>query len=200
MLALVTDVMSEDNDNPIDWKALWAELDWSDPVRQQEAMKERLRQRAVQYAAPTRDQAMTPSTQTLLAFELGDEVYGVDVMLVRSVRTIDDVMPVPGTPRFYRGVMNIRGNITTVIDLRLFFDISVDKGDLPGELIVVKSDILEIGILAHHVRGVMDVSTETVDTLDDMRYANGLVQGRVIWLDIAHLFTDERLIVGGIDE
>jgi len=192
--------MSDEQDNnPIDWKQLWTELDWSE-ARQKQALKDRLRQRALQYAAPIKDQDTSQNAQTLLTFELGDEVYGVDVMLVRSVRTVDNIMPVPATPHFYRGVTNIRGNITTVMDLRLFFEMALNNKDLPGELIVVKADILEIGLLAHHVRGVMNVQTSTVDPLDEMRYAKGLVKGRVIWLDIAHLFTDERLIIGGIDE
>jgi len=190
----------DNTDNPIDWQALWKELDWSDPQRQENAMRERLRQRAVQYAEPTRTDEDAIASETILVFELGDEVYGVDVMLVRSVRTIQNVMPVPGTPNFYRGVVNIRGNITTVMDLRLFFEMTVSTSKMPGELIVVNSNALEIGLLADHVRDVIRVQAGMVERLDDVRYARGLVQGRIIWLDVALLFEDQRLIVGGIDE
>lgn len=186
---------------PIDWQALWNELDWDDESRQEEMVRQRLQQRARQYASllPDREQD-TSAIRNMLVFKLGDEHYAIDVMLVRTVRPLSKITPVPGTPPFYRGVVNIRGQIITVIDLRLFFDMDVDLRDIPGELIVVQANGLEVGVLAHQVRDVTVVTEGMIEPLEDVRYARGITEERVILLDAERLFEDERLIVGGVDE
>lgn len=184
-----------------DWKSLWERLEWDDEVRERETAQVRFRQRAEQYAAllPDHD-SEAGNTQDTLLFDLGEEVYGIQAALVRTVRTINRITTVPGTPPFYRGVVNVRGQIITVMDLRLFFGMEVSNRNVPGELIVVWSNRLEIGLLADHVRDVVSVADAAIEPMDDMRYARGMTANHVIMLDIARVFEDERLIIGGIDE
>jgi purine-binding chemotaxis protein CheW len=185
----------------IDWKSLWEELDWDQAERQERAAQERLRQRARQYASlPPEEQDQAASVQTVLAFSLESEVYGIDVMLVHGVRSVSQITPVPGTPDFYAGVVNVRGQIVTVLDLRRFFGMEAGTRKDPGELIIVRANQLEIGLLAHHVRGVVGVPAASIEQLEDIRYARGMTAERMILLDIARMFEDERLVVGGVDE
>ena len=93
----------------------------------------------------------------------------------------------------------MRGQIITAIDLRRFFDMSVDESNMPGELIVVESNNLHIGLLAHHVYDVISVSKTTVEPIEDVRYAYGVTADRLVLLDIARMFEDDRLIIGGKD-
>lgn len=182
----------------IDWQQLLNELDWDTEDRKNELIRNRLHQRALQYAAQTdRAQSRAEIDYTILVFDLGNERYGVDVMLVRTVRTISHITPVPGTPAFYPGVVNIRGKILTVLDLRAFFGMEVRDSEAPQELIVVNVNALEIGVLAHHVHDVQAVYKTTLEPLDDVRYARGMAPNRVIFLDFSRLFEDERLLVGG---
>lgn len=185
----------------INWRALWKELDWEDESRHDEVIQQRLRQRARQYASalPERQQDVS-DIRNMLSFQLGDEQYAVDVMLVRTVRPVSKITPVPGTPAYYRGVVNIRGQIITVIDLRLFFDMDVDLRETPDEMIVVQASSLELGVLAHRVRDVVAIPAGIVESLDDVRYAFGITEDHIILLDIERMFEDERLIVGGVDE
>ena len=105
-----------------EWDAIWERFAWGDAEDEEAVIKKRLRQRAEQYAVPTRDlDEVTADSKTVLAFLLGDEHYGVDVMVVRGVRTIPRVTRVPGTPPFYRGVVNVRGQVITVMGLAPFF-------------------------------------------------------------------------------
>lgn len=120
-------------------------------------------------------------------------------MLVQAVRTLPRITPVPGVPAFYRGVVNLRGKITTVIDLRLFFDISTEEAAPPGELVVVRSNNLEMGLLAHYVQGVVSVPYALLEPMPDMRYARGVTADRLVLLDLAPLFEDNRLIIGDMD-
>jgi purine-binding chemotaxis protein CheW len=184
----------------IDWEAVWKSLDWDAEDRQQQTIHERLRQRAAQYATPLREDRIEGETYTVLTFALGSETYGVDVTLVQGVRAVTKITRVPGAPHFYRGVINVRGQIISVIDLRTFFEIDGDEQDPPRELIVVRANQLEIGLLARHVEGVMTVPQAAVELLEDMRYALGVTMERLVVLNIATMLEDERLIVGGGDE
>ncbi|NWG16313.1 MAG: purine-binding chemotaxis protein CheW [Chloroflexi bacterium] len=182
----------------IDWETVWKSLDWDDEQRQQAAERERLRQRARQYAAPPAAQAAAPEdSRPLLIFTLGRERYGVDVMLVRGVRTARTIARLPGAPSFYRGVTNVRGRIITVMDLRYFFDIPVEAdAENPVELVITRSNDLEIGLLAHQINGISAVSPATIKPVEHMPYMAGMTADRVIVLQMAWLLADERLIVG----
>lgn len=155
-------------------------------------MEDLLRQRAEQYAAPQADDRPTQG-EMVLAFQLGEERYAVDVMVVRGLRAVRHITPVPAVPRFYRGVVNIRGQIITVLDLRVFFEMPAD--DLPAELVVVEAKGLRLGLLAHRIEDVLPVAEYS--PVDDLRYARGLTADGLILLDIPRLLEDERLIVGG---
>jgi purine-binding chemotaxis protein CheW len=193
--------MSPENYEKIDWEAVWKSLNWDDLRDSEGANQERLHQRALAYAAPPPKVEGLEDAKTVLAFALGDERYGIDVMTVRSVRTVSHITRVPGTPTFYRGVVNVRGQIVTVMDLRLLFDISVgNEKSPPDELIVVQANQLEIGLLAHDVEGVMTVRQVEIEPVDNIRYAHGVTTERLVLLDIDRLFEDSRLIVGGKDE
>lgn len=193
--------MSSENQQKIDWDAVWKSLNWDDANGSEESTQARLHQRALAYAAPPPKVESLEDSKTVLVFELGEERYGINVMTVRSVRTISHITRVPGTPAFYRGVVNVRGQIVTVMDLRLLFDISIaDEKAPPDELIVAQSNQLEIGLLAHNVEGVMSVLQADIEPVDNIRYALGVTAERLVLLDIDRLFEDNRLIVGGKDE
>jgi purine-binding chemotaxis protein CheW len=178
------------------WERFATEFEKQDS---QSALRDRLRQRAEQYAVPQRqvEDAAPEAARTVLRFDLGGEYYGVDVMVVRSVRTISRITRVPGTPVFYRGVVNVRGQVITVLDLRLFFDIPVtDETSPPQELVVVQAGYLQIGLLAHNVTGVQQVPLAAVESVDNMRYAWGVTKEQLVLLDVERLLEDEHLVIG----
>jgi purine-binding chemotaxis protein CheW len=154
------------------------------------------------YAAPSKRAEFAPEdVRTVLTFELGSEHYGVDVMAVRGTRTISRITRVPGTPPFYRGVVNVRGQVITVMDLRLFFGISSGEENMPpDELVVVRGAGLEIGLLAHNVEGVLTLPNEKFEPVDNMRYAIGVTKDRLVLLDVQRLLEDDQLVIGGQEE
>ncbi|RMG87445.1 MAG: chemotaxis protein CheW, partial [Chloroflexi bacterium] len=108
---------------------------------------------------------------------------------------------VPGAPPFYRGIVNVRGHITTVLDLRPLFDISiVPDEESPHELILVEAANLRLALLAHHIEGVASIPQTSMETLATMEYALGVTLERLIILDIERLFSDKRLWIGGVEE
>lgn len=189
------------NHEKIDWQAVWSSLGWEDSASGDEASRQRLRQRARQYAAPKAESVADSTNKTVLTFTLGEEHYGVDVMVVRSVRSVSHITRVPGVPLFYRGVVNVRGQVMTVLDLRAFFDMPVD--DEPAseyELVVVRGGQLTLGLLAHHVEGVVTIPQADIGVVDHIRYAAGVTADRLVLLDVERLFEDQRLVVGGKED
>jgi purine-binding chemotaxis protein CheW len=187
----------------IDWEAVWKTLNWDDDARQQTAERERLRQRAEHYAAPAREETVLPeNARTVLTFDLGAERYGIDVMVVRGIRTLGSVSRVPGVPAFYRGIINVRGQIISVIDLRTFFQMPFDPHSVVAneEIVIARANKLEIALLAHQVNGVETISPSAITSVDHMPYAIGITPERLILLDVPQLFADERLIIGGVNE
>jgi len=186
----------------IDWEAVWKSLNWDDEQRQQTADQERLSQRALHYAAPVKEQEITSEDARLvLTFDLGIERYGIDVIHVRGIRSLGAIARVPGAPAFYQGVINVRGRIITVMDLRTFFQIPpAENSAAPNEVIIIQTGKLEIALLAHQVIGVDSIPTAAIKPVDHMPYAHGLTSDKIVLLDIAQLFRDERLIVGGVTE
>lgn len=186
----------------VDWEQLWSELDWDNPDRQKQAVTRRLQQRARQYATSINQEGVQNSSDSLgvLTFDLGKERYALDIGVVLGVRQLMRLTRVPGAPAFYRGVVNIRGQIITVLDLRILFNLAVDANtSQPNELLIVKSDKLELAILADHVEDVITIPRQVIEPVD-MRYARGVTTDRIVVLDSEMLFNDERLIVGGMDE
>jgi len=173
----------------------WRNLGWEDGTLHEESIATRLRQRAEQYAKPLPTDEDAPTT-TAVIFQLGDETYGVDALLVHSVRRIGKIATVPNIPDFYAGVVNVRGQIITILDLRRFFGKHDPNPTPPEELLIIRANGLELGILAHIIHDVITLKLGDIQLLNDMGYAWGITPQKMILLDMARLFTDERLIIG----
>jgi purine-binding chemotaxis protein CheW len=174
--------------NTIDWDAVWKSLAWDDPASGEERLASQLRERARQYAAPLAESEQAEG-KAVLRFTLGDEQYGIDVMTVRSVRSVGHITRVPGVPHFYRGVVNVRGQVITVLDLRLFFD-----------MVVPDESATSCELVAHHVEGVVVIPINEIEAVDHVRHADGVTADRLVLLNIERLFEDTRLVVGGKEE
>ena len=184
------------------WDEIWQAFHWDDLADSDAALHQRLQDRARQYAAPVQQLDLAPEeARAVLGFQLGSESYGVDVMAVQGVRTVNMITRVPGTPPFYLGVVNVRGQIITALDLRVFFDVPVkEEQGTPREMVIVSSETLTIGLMAHNVQGVESVPLTEIEPVDNMRYAWGVTRDQLVLLDVERLLADDQLIVGGSDE
>lgn len=89
-----------------------------------------------------------------VTFRLGDESYGVDVMQVREVLRFTEIAPVPGAPEFVLGIINLRGNVVTVVDARTRLGMPTREPDDASRIIVVESGEQVMGILVDSVAEV----------------------------------------------
>ena len=144
-----------------------------------------------------------PRGETLEAveFELAGESYAIALAQVREVGPLHDLTPVPGTPAFVLGIINLRGVIRTVIDLKKFFDLPDAGLTQLNQILLLEHEDLQLGILADTIRGVRHIPLADLQpalpTLTDIRadYLRGVTGDRLVVLDAAKLLTDPRLLV-----
>jgi purine-binding chemotaxis protein CheW len=137
----------------------------------------------------------------VLEFLLAHEMYGVEMSWVRETLPLKELTPVPCTPPFVLGLINVRGRIVSVIDIKKFFDLP-EKGltDL-NKVIIVHDDEMEFGILADVVLGVRTIPQAelqpSLPTLTGIReeYLKGVTQNRTVLLDGKKLLGDGKIII-----
>lgn len=177
-------------------QALWEELNQSDDIRREKNRKSRFDERAIQYARRPEEEVTYADDEVykLLTFRFGGEHYGIDVDVVTGIRPVDNITRVPGVPDYYRGVINVRGQIISVLDLRRFLGLPIS--DSPAsELVLIQAENLSLALLTDRVEEVQWIPRDTVETID-MRFARGVTAKRLVILDTGYLLADERLIIG----
>ncbi len=97
-----------------------------------------------------------------LTFFLSKEEYGLEILKVREIIGMMNITPVPRTPDFVCGIVNLRGKVIPVVELRLKF--SMEKVENTSEtcIIVVQTQDMEIGIVVDRVSEVIDIATANI--------------------------------------
>lgn len=98
-----------------------------------------------------------------VTFELEDETYGINVTDVREVLRFTEIAPVPGAPSYVIGIINLRGNVVTVIDTRKRFGLSQKEVDDQSRIVIIEVDGQEVGILVDSVAEVVDIKTSAIE-------------------------------------
>jgi len=133
-----------------------------------------------------------------LTFTLQNEEYGFEILKVKEIIGLMNITPVPRTPHFVKGVINLRGKVIPVIDLRLKFD--MEEAEHTSETCVIVVDIRNtlIGIIVDSVSEVLDTKDDDLEpspdfgTSVDTSYILGLAKGKEkvkILLDINRVLT-----------
>ncbi|OIJ13144.1 chemotaxis protein CheW [Anaerobacillus alkalilacustris] len=99
----------------------------------------------------------------VIVFQLKDEEYGVEVSQVRSIERIQHITRVPRTPDFVKGVINLRGVVTPIINLRNRFDIEEIETTDSTRIIIVAVGEMEVGLIVDAANDVVDIPTNIVE-------------------------------------
>ncbi len=162
-----------------------------------------LQERALKFARETAQQPDAKDGQTtcIIGFRLAYENYGIDASFVREVLSLRAFTPLPGLPPFILGITNIRGQIRSIVDLKILFDLS-QKG-LPdnNKLLLIHNREMEFGILADEITGTSEEILEdihpTISTLSPIQasYIQGITKNRMIILNANKLLSDSQLLI-----
>jgi purine-binding chemotaxis protein CheW len=138
------------------------------------------------------------ANQELLVFALGKEEYGIDILKVQEIRGYDAVTSIANSPSFIKGVINLRGNIVPIVDLRIKFNIGNMSYDQFTVVIIINVAQRTLGIVVDGVSDVMTLTPEQIRNAPefgsalDTAYILGLgtIEDRMIILvDIEKLMT-----------
>ena len=136
-----------------------------------------------------------------VTFRLDNEKYGIRVMQVQEVLRMTEIAPVPGAPDFVLGIINLRGNVVTVIDSRKRFGLSEAEADDSTRIVIIEADNHVVGILVDSVAEVVDLRTSEIDAApnvgndDSSKYIQGVSskdKELLILVDVNKLLSDEE--------
>lgn len=149
------------------------------------------------------EEAKAGETLEVVEFLLAQEQYGIETRYVREVYPLKDYTPVPCTPPFVLGLINVRGQAVSVIDLKKFFDMP-EKGltDL-NKVIIIHDDKtrMEFGILADSILGVRRIAASDIqdslpaliETRED--YLKGVTEEQLVLLDGKKILSSKAIVI-----
>ena len=146
--------------------------------------------------------ATREATREVLVFVLGAEEYGVDILKVQEIRGYEKVTPIPSAPEYLKGVVNLRGTIVPVIDMRVKFGMPNPKYDSFTVVIILRLAQRVIGIVVDAVSDVVALAHDEVKaapqlgTVVDASFIAGLAtqaDRMVLLLDIEKLLSTGEL-------
>lgn len=141
-----------------------------------------------------------PITQWV-TFCLGEEAYGINVIKVQEVLRMTDIAPVPGAPAYVLGIINLRGNVVTVMDTRQRFGLTSVEADDDARIVIIEAGEHVVGILVDSVAEVVYLKQSAIETapnvgnVESSRYIQGVANrddGLLILVDLDRLLTDEE--------
>ncbi|HLE40043.1 MAG TPA: chemotaxis protein CheW [Nitrospirota bacterium] len=155
---------------------------------------------------------ITETTQ-YLTFKLGDEIFALDISKVREVLDFTTITKVPRTPEFMRGVINLRGSVVPVVDIKLKFGMPMTEKTVNTCIIItevtVDGETMVLGALADSVQEVIDLEPDHIEPAPKIgtRLKTEFIKGMgkqgehfIILLDIDKVFSTEELALVNTDK
>jgi len=140
----------------------------------------------------------------LVCFRLGDENFGLDIYKVHDINRRVDITKIPKSPKFVEGVINLRGNIVPVIDLRKRFEMpKLESHTKENRIVVIENSGQVVGLAVDAVTEVLRIPVDAIEPTPDMvksevdsRYIEGITKlsdsRLLIVLDTDKIFSDEE--------
>ncbi len=146
------------------------------------------------------------SETQLVVFDLAAEFYGVDIGDVREIIRMLTITRVPGAPRFVEGVINLRGRVVPVVDLRKRLDLQVTEQTKESRIVVVDIADREVGVIVDGVTEVLRIPLSSVEppssmiTNADSDFLRGIARLEsklIILLDLGKVLTtiDTQIVI-----
>ena len=189
------------------WESIYSRLDQVDRTIQaatdisRERQDEILAERALLLARETKrtEQGSDGGLLQAIAFQVGDLRFAVEVKEIAEIVGLAQIVRVPCVPEFIAGITNVRGNITTLIDLRrLFGDASEAIVDLKRAVLLHVHDA-RIGLLAEEILGTMQYKRSSLQKMASQRYSDRYIRGvtddLISLLDGEAIVSDPKVVV-----
>jgi purine-binding chemotaxis protein CheW len=194
-----------------DWAELHRRLDASGAALERrltpsaEEKQKILRARARSLAAGGKAEATSPHLiLEVVEFVLGPEHYAIASSHIREIHPLNDFTPLPCTPAFVLGLVNVRGQILSIINIKKLFDLPEKGLTNLNKIIIVHANHMELGILADAILGVRSITLQELQpalpTLTGMQaeYLQGITKDRLVVLDVEKILSDQKILVNDV--
>ena len=152
-------------------------------------------------------QSTNGQTRQFLTFQVGKAEYGVDIMSVREIKGWVEATRLPNTPAYMRGVINLRGAIIPIFDLRCRFDQGVTEANAKHVVAILAVEERNIGLLVDAVSDIVTVDLGSIKNAPqdngvktDEPFVDGLIsyeERMIVLLNIAQLFRADDVVLQG---
>lgn len=141
----------------------------------------------------------------MVVFGLGEEKYGVPIEQVREIMPCSTVTPVPGTPDYFEGFLNVRGELISLVNLRSFVRMNMAENQDDARIMILSSSEGNVqGILVDEVTSIAEISWEDLQPLKEDNAAKGFSKkllkgvvetphGLVVILDVEEIISEEKI-------
>lgn len=198
--------MRKENGAKISWREIRRTMNAFEKAIQQtenpspEEVRNILKVRAKELA---KEDIVTEISESIevVEFQLAGETYAIESLYVHAIHPLTNLMPLPCTPSFVCGIVNIQGQIISVINIGALFELPDGGLTNLNKFIVLDAGPMRFGILADAIIGVRLIPMEeiqpSIPTLSGIQaeYLKGVTAGRTVVLDAERLITDKKLIV-----
>lgn len=164
-------------------------------------VRNKLKERAIEMAKEPIQKKEASAVLDLITFTLVGETYCIESNFVREIYQLKDFTSLPGVPSHILGIINVRGQILPVVDLKKLFNLP-EKG--LGELnkvIILQNEHMEFGVLADIVHGTMTIGIEDIQVFPSSvkgigaEYLKGVTKGNLIILNAEKILSDKSIVV-----
>jgi len=137
----------------------------------------------------------------LVSFKIGEEEFGVDILKVQEINRLVEITKVPRSPDFVEGVINLRGKVIPIIDLRKRFMMETKESDKDTRIVVVDIEGQVMGMVVDAVSEVLRLPKDTIEpppeiaTSIDSEYIQGVAKLEdrlLIFLDLSKVFSEKE--------
>ncbi len=142
-----------------------------------------------------------------VTFRLAEEIYGINVMQVQEVLRMTEIAPVPGAPSSVIGIINLRGNVVTVVDTRELFGLMREDVTDQTRIMIVECNKVIVGLLVDSVAEVVNIQNTDIDSApnigneENSKYIQGVYSKNgeiLILVDLNRLLSpDANFFAGG---
>jgi purine-binding chemotaxis protein CheW len=129
-------------------------------------------------------------TRQFVVFRLQDEEYGIDIQKVNTIEQVKPTARVPKTPKYINGVLNLRGEIVPIMDLRARFNLPRIEETEDTRIIIINTDGISLGMIVDSVTEVLQLTGESIDNVSDFNkelsynyiFGVGKIEDRIVTL------------------
>jgi purine-binding chemotaxis protein CheW len=148
------------------------------------------------------DSALVQEIMQLVTFKLGNEEYAVDILKVQEINRMKEITRVPNTPAYVEGVINLRGKVIPVVNLRSKFSMGERENDIQSRIMIMDIQGITMGLVVDAVSEVLRIPSNIVEPTPPMasNISTEYIKGIAKLEDRLIILLDMEMLVGKVED